>query len=286
MLIKKIKANAKINLGLNIIGKNEKGYHNLDMVVAPISLCDEMEIKFYGKEGNLEIKSNKSDIPIGSDNIIYKIYEKYYYVTGLQMKKIGVYLDKRIPVEAGLGGGSSDGAFFLKELNAYHDNHLSCDELISLAKTIGADIPFFLLNKTARIQGIGEKIQLIKNCLDAEIILIKPNFGISTKEAYASFSKLEEKKSADINMIIDGLSENNIEKVNNHIENHLQQSVKFINRDIDAFEQKLKGIDLDFKMSGSGSCYYLISERGNSEIIYNRLVEEFNDCFISRVDFI
>lgn len=286
MLIKKIKANAKINLGLNITGKNEKGYHNLDMVVAPISLYDEMEIKFYEKEGNLEIKSNKSDIPVGSDNIIYKICEKYYYVTGLQMKKIGVYLDKRIPVEAGLGGGSSDGAFFLKELNAYHDNYLNCDELISLAKTIGADIPFFLLNKTARIQGIGEKIQLIKNCLDAEIILIKPNFGISTKEAYASFSKLEEKKFADIDMIIDGLAENNFYKVNSHIENHLQQSVKYINREIDAFEQKLKGIDLDFKMSGSGSCYYLISERGNSETIYKRLLEEFNDCFISRVDFI
>jgi 4-diphosphocytidyl-2-C-methyl-D-erythritol kinase len=286
MLIKKIKANAKINLGLNITGKNEKGYHNLDMIVAPISLYDEIEIKFYEKEGNLEIKSNKSDIPIDSDNIIYKIYEKYYYVTGLQMQKIEVYLDKRIPVEAGLGGGSSDGAFFLKELNAYHDNYLDSDELIFLAKTIGADIPFFILNKTSRIQGIGEKIRVIENCLDVDIILVKPKFGISTKEAYTYFSNLEEKKNADIDNIIEGLIENNLKKVNDGIENHLQQSIKLISDEIKSFEVRLKGIDLNFKMSGSGSCYYLIIERENSKIVYDKLIEEFNDCFVSRVDFI
>jgi 4-diphosphocytidyl-2-C-methyl-D-erythritol kinase len=202
------------------------------------------------------------------------------------MQKIEVYLDKRIPVEAGLGGGSSDGAFFLKELNAYHDNYLDSDELIFLAKTIGADIPFFILNKTSRIQGIGEKIRVIENCLDVDIILVKPKFGISTKEAYTYFSNLEEKKNADIDNIIEGLIENNLKKVNDGIENHLQQSIKLISDEIKSFEVRLKGIDLNFKMSGSGSCYYLIIERENSKIVYDKLIEEFNDCFVSRVDFI
>lgn len=286
MILKKVKANAKINLGLNILGKNEKGYHNLDMIMAPINLCDYLEIKFYKKKGKLEIKSNKDYIPVGSDNIIYKIYEKYYYVTGLQMEKIGVYLDKRIPAEAGLGGGSSDGAFFLKELNAYYGNLLSVEDLIKLSKDVGADIPFFLVNKTSRINGIGEKIKVIENNLDASVILIKPNFGIRTREAYSSFWNLEEKKWADIDAVSEALLNNDIKSLNLNIQNHLQQSVKLLNKNIKEFEKKLMGIDDKFKMSGSGSCYYLISEKEDSEIVYKNLVAEFEDCFVSLTDFI
>lgn len=286
MIEKIVKANAKINLGLNILGKNSDGYHELDMIMAPINLYDTLNIKFFQKEGNLIIKSNIRGVPLNENNIIYKIYESFYKETSLQRENVEVYLDKKIPFQAGLGGGSSDGAFFLKCLNEYHNNPLNLQDMIDLGKKIGADIPFFILNKTVRAKGIGEQLIPVQNNLDVKLILIKPQFGISTAEAYKGYSLLEDKKWADIENVIEGLKKNDLEKVQNSIENHLQQTSLLLNKNVKAFEEKLEKIDKNFKMSGSGSCYYLISDKDNSQKIYDKLVCEFTNCFISQNDFI
>lgn len=286
MIEKIVKANAKINLGLNILGKNEDGYHELDMMMAPISLYDTLNIKFFQKKGNLILKSNIKGVPLNEKNIIYKIYEAFYNVTSLQRENIEVYLDKNIPFQAGLGGGSSDGAFFLKTLNEYHKSPLTLQEMIDLGKKIGADIPFFIVNETVRAKGIGEILEKTVNNLDAKIILIKPNFGISTAEAYRGYSQLTEKKWADIDKIVEGLKENNLSKVIDNVENHLQQTSLLLNNNVKTFEEKLAKISKNFKMSGSGSCYYLISDKDNSQIFYETLRSEFTDCFISQQDFI
>ena len=268
MIEKIVKANAKINLGLNILGKNEDGYHELDMIMAPISLYDTLNIKFFQKKGNLILKSNIKGVPLNEKNIIYKIYEAFYNETSLQRENIEVYLDKNIPFQAGLGGGSSDGAFFLKTLNEYHKSLLTLQEMIDLGKKIGADIPFFIVNETVRAKGIGEILEKTVNNLDAKIILIKPNFGISTAEAYRGYSQLTEKKWADIDKIVEGLKENNLSKVIDNVENHLQQTSLLLNNNVKTFEEKLAKISKNFKMSGSGSCYYLISDKDNSQIFY------------------
>ena len=286
MIEKIVKANAKINLGLNILGKNEDGYHELDMIMAPISLYDTLNIKFFHKKGNLILKSNIKGVPLNEKNIIYKIYEAFYNVTSLQRENIEVYLDKNIPFQAGLGGGSSDGAFFLKTLNEYHKSPLTLQEMIDLGKKIGADIPFFIVNETVRAKGIGEILEKTVNNLDAKIILIKPNFGISTAEAYRGYSQLTEKKWADIDKIVEGLKENNLSKVIDNVENHLQQTSLLLNNNVKTFEEKLAKISKNFKMSGSGSCYYLISDKDNSQFFYETLRSEFTDCFISQQDFI
>ncbi len=281
-----VNSNAKINLGLNITGKTENNYHLLDMIMAPVSLSDKLDINFFEKEGNLEIETNKSYIPKDKRNIIYKIYDAYYYNTGLQKQKVSVYLSKTIPSQAGLGGGSSNGAFFLKALNEFHNNYLSLEEMIDLGKEVGADIPFFLINKTSRVKGIGEKLEVLENNLDTKILLIKPKFGISTVEAYKGYSKLTEKKWADIEKIIIGLKENNINEVNLNIENNLQQSALVLDKRIKSFEEGLEEIDTNFKMSGSGSCYYLLTKRETSQNLYRRVKEKFDDCFICLADFI
>lgn len=286
MIEKIVKANAKINLGLNILGKNEDGYHELDMMMAPISLYDTLNIKFFQKKGNLILKSNIKGVPLNEKNIIYKIYEAFYNETSLQRENIEVYLDKNIPFQAGLGGGSSDGAFFLKTLNEYHKSPLTLQEMIDLGKKIGADIPFFIVNETVRAKGIGEILEKTVNNLDAKIILIKPNFGISTAEAYRGYSQLTEKKWADIDKIVEGLKENNLSKVIDNVENHLQQTSLLLNNNVKTFEEKLAKISKNFKMSGSGSCYYLISDKDNSQFFYETLRSEFTDCFISQQDFI
>lgn len=286
MIEKIVKANAKINLGLNILGKNEDGYHELDMIMAPINLYDNLNIKFFQKKGNLILKSNIKGVPLNEKNIIYKIYDAFYKETSLQRENIEVYLEKNIPFQAGLGGGSSDGAFFLKVLNEYHNSPLNLEEMINLGKKIGADIPFFIVNETVRAKGIGEILKKTDNNLDAKIILIKPNFGISTAEAYKGYSQLTEKKWANIDKIVEGLKENNLGKVIDNVENHLQQTSLLLNNNVKTFEEKLAKISKNFKMSGSGSCYYLISDKDNSQYFYETLRSEFTDCFISQQDFI
>ena len=179
-----LNSNGKINIGLNVTGVLPNGYHLLDMIMVPISLSDKITGEIEDISGTLEIKTNKADIPVNEDNILWKIYDKFYNESGFSKRKISLYLEKIIPHQAGLGGGSSNGAFLLKLLNEFHGNFFSQERLIEIGKSVGADIPFFLINKSARVRGIGEDIEIIENNLKNSIILIKPQFGVSTGKAY------------------------------------------------------------------------------------------------------
>ena len=280
--MKRIEANAKINIGLNILEKLESGYHSLDMIMAPISLSDEMEVEYTGRSGgnsDLTITTNKPDIPTGEGNILYKVYRAYYEKAKLPKEEIRVHLIKKIPHEAGLGGGSSDGGAFLRELNEYHNNLLSLEEMIDLSKEIGADIPFFLINKSCRAKGIGERLEVVENNLECEVILLKPRFGVSAGEAYVNFSKLKNPKEAEIEKILKGLKENNISNVLCNIENHLEQGLILTNREINEFKDRLSVVsDMKFFMSGSGSTYFTLVKKNIAQETYKTLKSLFKDC--------
>lgn len=258
-----LNSNAKINIGLNVTGVLPNGYHLLDMVMLPISLADKLEGEIFDEDGDLEITTNKSSIPTGKENILWKIYDRFYEKSGLKKRKIKVYLEKVVPHEAGLGGGSSNGAFFLKELNKYHNNFFSIDELIELGKSVGADIPFFIVNKASRVMGIGEKIEELESNLDSDIVVIKPNFGVSTAKAYKNMYMLNNKKDANMENIIEGLKNNNLSLIEESVENHLEQGLLLEDSNIIEFRKKLSGLsNMKFFMSGSGSAYYTFAQKG------------------------
>jgi len=273
--------NAKLNFGLNIINKRDDGYHNIDSIFVPIDLQDEMKITFFDEIGDLTIKNTGIDVPTNKKNIIYKVYEAFYEKSGFDKNKIEVNIEKKIPIFSGLGGGSSDGAFFLRELNKYHNNYFKIEELIDLSSKIGADIPFFIFNKAARINGIGDKIKLIQNNFKKAIILIKPNFGVSTKFAYENVKNIKDILKSNLNNIESGLKLNQKETINENIKNILQQAL-FGNKDIKLFEDKLNLIfpKKYFHMSGSGSCFFTICEEDEKDIIIKILQENFKDFFI------
>lgn len=272
-----LKSNAKINIGLNVTGVLPNGYHLLDMVMVPISLVDRLDGEIFDEEGELEITTNKPSIPTGKENILWKIYNKFYEMSGLPRKRIKLHLEKVIPHEAGLGGGSSNGAFFLKELNNYHNNFFSLEELIEIGKSIGADIPFFIVNKPSRVKGIGEEIEVIENNLDRDIILIKPNFGVSTAKAYKNMYMLNNKVDADIDKIVCGLRDNDITLVEESIENHLEQGLLLEDSNIIEFRKRLSNIpNMKFFMSGSGSAYYTFVENGEREV--KAIKEQLQHC--------
>lgn len=273
-----LNSNGKINIGLNVTGVLPNGYHLLDMIMVPISLSDKITGEIEDISGTLEIKTNKADIPVNEDNILWKIYDKFYNESGLSKRKISLYLEKIIPHQAGLGGGSSNGAFLLKLLNEFHGNFFSQERLIEIGKSVGADIPFFLINESARVRGIGEDIEIIENNLKNSIILIKPQFGVSTGKAYKNMSMLNNKRDANIDKIIFGLRENRVDIVEDSIENHLEQGLLLEDENIIEFRKKLAELNMKFFMSGSGSAYYTFVTQEESEEAVTRIKEYLNSC--------
>ncbi len=273
-----LNSNGKINIGLNVTGVLPNGYHLLDMIMIPISLSDKITGEIEDISGTLEIKTNKADIPVNEDNILWKIYDKFYNESGISKRKISLYLEKIIPHQAGLGGGSSNGAFLLKLLNEFHGNFFSQERLIEIGKSVGADIPFFLINRSARVRGIGEDIEIIENNLKNSIILIKPQFGVSTGKAYKNMSMLNNKRDANIDKIIFGLKENRVDIVEDNVENHLEQGLLLEDENIIEFRKKLAELNMKFFMSGSGSAYYTFVTQEESEEAVTRIKEYLNSC--------
>ena len=266
----KIFSNAKINIGLNVFQKESDGYHNIDSIMAPIDLFDEMNVTFYSNLGDLRIECSDKNIPTDERNILYKTYKAFFEESKKEKRKIDIILKKNIPSEAGLGGGSSNAGFFLKLLNEHYGNIYNESELEELAMKIGSDVPFFIKNKTARVGGKGNKVDLVENNLKDSIILIKPlDFGVSTKEAYESFDNLKEVKYANFDKIIEYLKDNNRIALENSIENSLEQGILETDINIKMLKMTLNSVisGKKFFMSGSGSTYYtFVTELEKSQI--------------------
>ena len=220
--------------------------------------------------GDLKISCSDKNIPTDKRNILYKAYEIFFENSEKHKMKIEISLKKNIPSEAGLGGGSSDAGFFLKLLNEHYGNAYNEKELEELAMKVGSDVPFFIKNKTARVGGKGNKVELVENNLKDSLILVKPlGFGISTKDAYNSFDELDEVRYANFEKIIECLRDNNRKDLEKYIENGLEQGISERNADIKKFKEILNSVvpGKRFFMSGSGSTYYtFVTEIERSQI--------------------
>ena len=177
--------NAKINLGLNILRKREDGYHELETVFYPIGLKDGLEF-IENKHDKINFTSSGLLLDVDpEDNIVVKAYR--LLAADHPLPGLDIHLHKVIPFGAGLGGGSSDAAFLLKGLNDFFELGLTIDQLKKYAVRLGADCSFFLENRPAFASGIGEKLMAIEVSLKGYfLVLIKPPFGVGTKEAYSN----------------------------------------------------------------------------------------------------
>ena len=154
----KVRAYAKVNLALDVVRKREDGYHDLEMIMAPITLHDLIYINVI-PEG-IEIESNSKIVPTDQRNIMYKVAKLMQERYGLK-KGVKIFVYKHIPTQAGLAGGSADGAAVIKAMNKLFHLNLSYEEMAALGKEVGADIPFCIYEKTAFVEGVGEKLQFI-----------------------------------------------------------------------------------------------------------------------------
>ena len=183
-----VKTPAKVNLSLQIVEKRSDGYHELDGVMQKLDLFDTLHIKRLHDPG-ITLRCPDSDLPENASNLVYKAAAAYLQKAALK-KEYGVslVLEKQIPTAAGLGGGSSDAGAVLRTLNQLFDSALSQDEMLVLAKELGADVPFFVISDTAvRARGIGEHMDSVLSLSRCSILLVNPGFSVSTAWAFKNF---------------------------------------------------------------------------------------------------
>lgn len=176
------RAPAKINLGLDIIGKHEDGYHELSMIMISVDLNDYVTVSDLETDGII-MESNNHKMPLNARNDVFKaaslIKERY----GIK-KGVKIVLEKSIPICAGLGGGSTDAAATIRALNKLWELNLSKDEMIEIGFAIGSDVPYCLDAGCALITGKGEVVQCLNTHLSSWVVLVKPDFGISTRTIF------------------------------------------------------------------------------------------------------
>lgn len=177
-----LKAHAKVNLFLNLLGQRPDGYHDVRMVMQRLELADTLTLS----AGTSGLQFSCSDAALNTpDNLVVKAYDLYHQQAGLAPIPLSVHLEKHIPVQAGLGGGSSDAAAMLQGLNQLHHQAVSTEQLETMAAQLGSDVPFFLTGGTCLATGRGEVIKPLPPLPGFQIVVIKPQtFGISTVEAY------------------------------------------------------------------------------------------------------
>jgi 4-diphosphocytidyl-2-C-methyl-D-erythritol kinase len=189
-------APAKINVFLRIVGRRTDGYHLLDSLMIPISLCDEVQVtvetakrKMEGGESRLVLTCDEPTVPSDTTNLAYKAATLLLKEAAMQAA-VSIHLKKRIPAGAGLGGGSSDAAAVLKSLNTLLHLGFSEDRLCQLGARLGADVPFFIPCRPARVTGIGEILTPVPPLPHRWLVLVVPLFAVSTPWAYQRFDEL------------------------------------------------------------------------------------------------
>jgi 4-diphosphocytidyl-2-C-methyl-D-erythritol kinase len=177
-------APAKINLSLEIRGRRADGFHDIETLMTPISLCDELTITGAAHTLGIDFRCDDPSLPMGPNNLVIRAAELFSRTTG-QKVDVTIQLRKRIPHGAGLGGGSSDAAATLLGLNRFYQTNLALAELARLAAEIGSDVPFFLFQSAAICRGRGEIVEPAKLAGTLSFLLLKPSFGVPTPWAYS-----------------------------------------------------------------------------------------------------
>lgn len=181
----KVLAPAKINFTLDITGKLPNGYHTVDMIMQSVNLCDVITVE-KSRNSGITLTCDKDFVPCNNSNTAYKAVEFFSEYSNIECN-VNVHIQKNIPAQAGLAGGSTDGAGVLLALNKLYNTNLSVDTLAKLGEKIGADVPFCLYGGTMLATGIGTTLKKIDHSFNLEsyhIILCKPQINVSTPEAY------------------------------------------------------------------------------------------------------
>ena len=268
-----LKALAKINLGLDVVRRREDGYHEVRMVMQTIHLYDRLKLARTKKPG-IRIRTNLSFLPVNENNLVYKagkmILDEFQIPEGAD-----VLLEKRIPVAAGLAGGSSDAAAVLVGVNRMFGCGLSQEDLMARAVRLGADVPYCIMRGTVLAEGIGEILTPLSPLPRCCILLAKPPVSVSTKLVYEKLDSIEIPEHPDIDGIIAGLRDGDLTRIASHMGNVLEQVTMEEYPVIGQIEAAMKESGaLNALMSGSGPTVFgIFDDRNRARSAAQRIKE-------------
>ncbi len=281
----KIAAPAKINLFLEIMGKRPDGYHEIETVMQGISLCDYIYLENHNKD--VEFTCSNPRLTVGEDNLVLKAVRLFQNESGI-LRGVKIHLDKRIPIGAGLGGGSSDAVATLFGLNKLWQAGYDEKKLMTLAAKLGSDTPFFVSGNTALCKGRGEVVTPYPLHVKYTYIIIYPRFEVSTATVYKNFKIVLTKNLKDVNFLLQSLSSGSPEKLGTCLYNRLEEVVFRLYPDIERVKKTLTKFDFcGILLSGSGSALYGLckEERDSKEIEQQIKMLDIGDVFVVTNDF-
>lgn len=269
----KIRALAKINLGLDVVRRREDGYHEVRMIMQTIRLYDRLSLKKLRKP-EIKVKTNLYYLPENENNLVYKaaklLQEEFQIKEGIHID-----LKKFIPVAAGMAGGSSDAAAVLYGMNKMFRLGLSQQDLMERGVKLGADVPYCIMRGTVLAEGIGEELTPLPPAPVCKVLIAKPPISVSTKFVYENLKLDEHTAHPDIDALVKDIQTGNLHDLASHMGNVLE-SVTIPNYPVIALikEQMIKDGALNAMMSGSGPTVFgLFEDAGKAEEAYRSMKE-------------
>jgi len=273
-----IKAPAKINLYLDILGKRPDGYHDLKMIMQTVSLYDEISLKKI--DTTIELSSD-APMPTGEKNTAYKAAKLMIDTFGIK-SGVKIEIKKKIPMGAGLAGGSTDAAGVIKGMNEMFELGQNQEELAKLGKKVGADVPFCVIGGTAIAEGIGEQITVLDKFNDVDIVMVKPDFSASTAYIFGKYCGDDLREKPGIEKLIESMRNRDIKEVGKYLYNALETVTAIEYDEIDKIKSKLLELGAQGPlMSGSGSTVYgLFQCRQEAEFAVEELSQKYKQLFL------
>ena len=247
----RLQAFAKINLGLDVLGKREDGYHEVRMIMQTIRMYDQLDMR-KSVEPGIHLTTNKKYIPVDENNLVWRAAKLMMDTCGI-IEGVSIHLHKVIPVAAGMAGGSSDAAATLVGMNRLFHCGLSKEKLMELGVQIGADVPYCVLRGTALAEGIGEKLTVLPPMPDCWILIGKPGISVSTKYVYTTLDLNTDTLHPDIDGMKKALEDGNLYGITERMGNVLQDVTIPAYPEVERIKEQMKTLGaVNAMMSGSG----------------------------------
>lgn len=266
-----LKALAKINLGLDVVRRRDDGYHEVRMIMQTINLFDRLEIKKI-KESAIKIHTNLFFLPVNENNLVYKAAKLLIDEFGIQ-EGVSVELTKKIPVAAGMAGGSTDAAAMLFGMNRLFGLGLSKKQLMERGVKIGADVPYCIMRGTALAEGIGDKLSPLPEMVKCPVLIAKPQISVSTKFVYQNLKLDDKTVHPDIDRLIEDIRNKDLKAVSDHMGNVLE-SVTISNYPVisQIKEQMMDSGAVGSMMSGSGPTVFgLFDDSRTAQLAFGKI---------------
>lgn len=276
------RAPAKINLTLDVLARRADGYHDLQMVMQSVSLADMLSIRRGCGEG-VEVRTNLGYLPCDTRNTAYLAAQAFFDATGVSCDGVRIMIEKRIPVAAGLAGGSTDAAAVLRALNRLYETGLTAKELERIGLSVGADVPYCIRGGTRLAEGVGEVLSDLPPMPACQIVLCKPAFGMSTARVFGALSCAEIEKRPDLSAMRAALAAGDVPKIGAGLCNVLEPVVAAERGEI----LQIKELLLEHGahgacMSGSGSTVFgIFTNESEAQAAKQSLLRRWRDTHLA-----